>query len=58
MKEEPGKKGWGGSRQGAGRKKADRQVDLHIRISQEAYEKLKLIKNRAQWLDELIKANA
>lgn len=48
----------GGARKGAGRKTTDRKVDLHIRISQEAADKLRKIRNRAQWLDELIRNNA
>lgn len=56
--EEPGKSGWGGHRKGAGRKTTDRMVDLHIRISREAADKLRKIRNRAQWLDELIRNNA
>lgn len=56
--EEPGKSGWGGLRKGAGRKTIDRKVDLHIRISREAADKLRKIRNRAQWLDELIRNNA
>lgn len=46
--------GWGGSR-GGGRPVTDRNVAVTIRISQEAADKLKTVKNKSEFIDNLIK---
>lgn len=48
----------GGARQGAGRPKTDREYQLCIRLSKEAYDTLKQFKNRSAYVDELIKTYA
>jgi len=45
----------GGSRNGAGRPETDRSISISVRISQEAYDKLKNIGNKSLYIDRLIK---
>jgi hypothetical protein len=47
---------WGGYR-GGGRPATDRNVAVTVRISQEAADKLKTVKNKSEFLDRLIKEN-
>ena len=45
----------GGPREGSGRPRTDRKIAVSFRISQEAADKLATIKNKSEFLDELIK---
>ena len=45
----------GGRRQGSGRKKLGRDYQVCIKLSKEAYDTLKQLKNRSAYIDELIK---
>lgn len=49
------KKQHGGYRPGAGRPSTDRSHAVTIRISEEAFQKLKAQKNKSEVLDQLIK---
>lgn len=52
--EAPKKNTWGGSR-GGGRPKNDRSINLSVRITQQAMDKLNtLTKNKSQYIDDLI----
>lgn len=45
----------GGARPGSGRPSNDRSVMIGARVSPEAAEKLKKVKNKSEFLDQLIK---
>ena len=45
----------GGSRPGAGRRANDRKCMLSVRISPEAEEIIKTVKNKSEYIDNLIK---
>ena len=45
----------GGSRPGAGRRANDRKCMLSVRISHEAHEMLKPVRNKSEYIDRLIK---
>lgn len=45
----------GGYRPGAGRHTTDRSVPLSVRISQEAAEMISQVRNKSQYIDQLIK---
>lgn len=55
MMERGGVERRGGARPNAGRKKNDRKIPLMVRISPEAAERLERIKNKAEYIDTLIK---
>ena len=46
---------WGGFREGGGRPETDRKIAVTFRISQEASDKLKMVKNKSELIDRLIK---
>ena len=50
-------KKWGGYREGGGRPATDRNVTVTVRISQEAADKLKTVKNKSEFIDRIIKEN-
>ena len=45
----------GGSRPGAGRRANDRKCMLSVRISPEAHEIIKPVRNKSEYIDQLIK---
>lgn len=45
----------GGRRQGSGRKKLGRDYQICLKLSKQAYDVLKQIKNKSAMVDELIK---
>lgn len=45
----------GGRRQGSGRKKLGRDYQICLKLSKQAYDVLKKIKNKSAMVDELIK---
>lgn len=45
----------GGVRPGAGRPETDRNIPINVRISQIAYDIYKDIKNKSEYIDNLIK---
>ena len=45
---------WGGAREGSGRPAGVRTVQLCVRISREAADKLDSIKNKSQYINDLI----
>jgi len=47
----------GGYRIGGGRPATDRNVAVTVRISQEAADKLKTVKNKSEFIDRIIKEN-
>lgn len=47
----------GGARQGAGRKPNDRSVPLMVRVSPEAAQVLEGVRNKSEYIDDLIKNN-
>ena len=49
------KKQHGGYRPNSGRPATDRKVMLSVRISQEAADKIATVKNKAEFIDNLIK---
>ena len=51
------KKKHGGYRHGSGRKATDRNVPLMVRITQEAADKLAAVKNKSEFIDNIIKTN-
>lgn len=54
---EPTKHTRGGYREGGGRPATDRNFPVTVRISREAFEKLKAVKNKSEFFDKLIKDN-
>ena len=48
---------WGGYREGGGRPTTDRNVAVTVRVSQEAADKLKTVKNKSEFIDRIIKEN-
>lgn len=48
----------GGARQGAGRKPNDRSVPLMVRVSPEAAQVLDGVRNKSEYIDDLIKNNS
>ena len=48
---------WGGYREGGGRPATDRNVAVTVRISKEAADKLKTVKNKSEFIDRIIKEN-
>lgn len=49
------KKQHGGRREGAGRPRGDRSIAISVKISVEASEMLNMQKNKAEYIDNLIK---
>jgi hypothetical protein len=50
-------KNWGGYREGGCRPATDRNVAVTVRISHEAADKLKTVKNKSEFIDRIIKEN-
>jgi hypothetical protein len=49
--------GWGGFRENSGKPRGDRDYALSVRISKEAKDKISLIHNKSEFIDNLIKTN-
>lgn len=49
--------GWGGFRENSGKPRGDRDYSLSVRISKEAKDKISLIHNKSEFIDNLIKTN-
>ena len=47
----------GGYREGGGRPATGRDLPVTVRISREAFDKLKAVKNKSEFIDKLIKDN-
>lgn len=47
--------GWGGFRENSGKPRGDRDYALSVRISKEAKDKISLIHNKSEFIDNLIK---
>lgn len=50
--------GHGGARKGAGRKANGRNIPLTVRVSQEAAQVLEGVKNKSEFIDDLILNNS